>query len=707
MKKLYALLFCLSLVARPVWAQWQAAYPLGIMATGVYFTSEQTGYVVGEQAGRAVIAKTTDSGVNWRKLASPAFGSSVRAVWFTAADTGYVLQEYNLLKTQDAGATWTNLGNLPTQAIAQGVQFTSARTGYVNCLNGAVYKTTNAGLSWQNTQVPAAGSNGSYGNNSRLTFPSAQVGYLIVGFELFKTSDAGASWQRLSGVSGGRYRAIMFRSVLEGYVNTDSGGTYATTDGGLTWTRLPGGWDTVDHLYFPTAQRGVLLSSYSTIRQTTDGGATTQAAYHSNYTFSWAGVHFPTARFGCAVGSDGAIVITRDGGSSWQMHNPSSTNLQPNYAMTFGRNGQGIIGGEAAGLWRTADYGQSWVVDEQTLPSYMDVYGLHFADPDTGLIVTTNNGFYMTHDGGKTFQTNTGRAGAFVGHLSATDYLLLSSKVIFTTGSSVNGSARLAKSTDGGRTWSYYGPGFQNRLASLAFPTRQVGYACGAVGKVVRTTDGGNSWEQIDAPVNNDLLKIQFRTPTFGLAVGTYGGIVRTTDGGTTWTSVVSGLSFPLIAIHYASDSVAYVGSTQGELALTENGGRTWKVITTPQERINGVREYYFRDNNTVLAMSEYSVYRRDLPGQTTLSALPGASPSRAALHVYPNPAAETLTVQYPASFVPQRLRVYDRQGRLVQEQTQAGHLHAVSVASLPAGIYLLRAESSQNTILNQRFSKL
>ncbi|GAA3930679.1 YCF48-related protein [Hymenobacter algoricola] len=709
MKKLYFVLLLLSGLAQTAQGQWQAAYPLGISASGVYFTSDQAGYVVGEQGGRGVIVKTADSGLSWSKLPLPANTSSsrMRSVWFTAADTGYVLQDYGLLKTQNAGVSWTLMtSGFPNQDQATGLQFTSARTGYLNCLNGPVYKTTDAGQTWQDTHVPAGGSGSSYPTVTQLVFPSARVGYLIVGFELFKTSDAGASWQLLPGLAGRRYRTIMFRTATEGYVNVDFGGTYRTLDGGATWTPLAGAWDSADCMYFTDSQRGVFLTSYSTISQTIDGGATAPRVYHSNYTFSWTGVHFPTAQFGCGVGGDGAIVITRDGGRTWRMHNPSSTNLRTNYAMFFGRNGEGLIGGEAAGLWRTSDYGQRWVVDEQTLPAYRNIYGLHFADPDTGLVVTTNNGFYMTYDGGKSFRTATPRSGAFVGHRSATDYLLLSSKVIFTTGSSVSGPARLAKSTNGGQSWSYYGPGFQNRLASLDFPTPQVGYACGAVGKIVRTTNGGSSWQEVDAPVNNDLLKIKFRTPTFGLAVGTYGGIVRTTDGGTTWTSVASGLNFSLIDLHFVSDSVAYVGSSVGDLARTDNGGRTWKVITTVAERLPGVRKYYFRDATTVLALTDYSVYRRDLTDRTILSTSVGAAPRGAALELYPNPASKTVTVQYPAGFVPVSLRVYDGQGRLVLEPRRGGPLHALSVAELPAGLYVLRAESSQHLSLTHRFIK-
>jgi len=711
MKKLYFIFILWGLTALSVQAQWQPIYPVAIEANDVFFTSEQTGYVVGSLGGRGKLIKTTNGGVNWQPLSTaPASTSTIRAVWFVAADTGYVLTEYQVLKTVDAGASWQLVGDyLPNRLQALALQFTTATTGFLTGRNGVVYKTMDAGLTWQDTQVPATPS--SYGSGyTQLALPTPDTGYLISDFELFKTTDAGASWQRLPGVNGVRYRSIMFRSATEGYVVLDFGGTYRTTDGGATWTPVPAGWR-ADRVYFADAQRGLFLANYSEIYRTSDGGATAPAAYKSEYTFSWNGLHFPTARFGCAVGNNGAIVITHDGGSSWRMHNPGTSSSGENQALYMNAAGDGLVAGEAPGLLRSPDGGRSWYVDEQTLPAYRDTYGLYFtAAADTGLVVTTNNYFYLTYDGGRTIQTDQVRAGAFVGHRSATDYLLLNGKTIFTTGSSVVGNGRLAKSTDGGSTWRYTVTGLQNVLASLCFPTARLGYACGSVGKILRTTDAGEHWQEIDAPVNNDLLKIQFRTPTFGLAVGTYGSIVRTTDGGTTWKSIPSGIKFPLIAIHFVSDSVAYVGSTVGELARTADGGRSWQVVHDPAEHNMEIRQYAFRPDGTLLAMGRYSLYRYELPDRSggVLSAAPGSTGSRAGLRLVPNPATAVVSVQYPPDFRPVRVLVYDLQGRVVWQRhaTSPAQLREIPLADLAPGLYVLRAENQQHSFLTQRLIK-
>ncbi|RAK70167.1 YCF48-related protein [Hymenobacter edaphi] len=707
MKKLYLLGLLLSLLAPRAHAQWQRIYPLGLYANDVFFVSDQTGYVGGSFANsRAALFRTTDSGRTWQALTLPGNASRVQSVCFTAADTGYALTDVALLKTTNGGQSWQASSVGLGAGYAHRLRFTSARIGYLNTFDGVVYKTTDAGASWRNLNVPHNSGGTVQGDPSTLSMVNNQVGYLAVDFSLYKTTDGGGSWQRL-GLQTSRFRTVHFRTALEGYAVTSFNGTYQTQDGGLSWTRLPVG-NSATLVYFLSAQRGLFFSNYSYINLTQDGGQTSPQVYQSGYTFSWTGVHFPTPAFGCAVGNDGAIVLTRDGGQSWQMVNPASTNLRDNYALHVRPNGEGLVVGEAAGLLRTTDAGRTWSVDEQTLRQTSE-YGLYFAGADTGMVQTVNNGLYFTYDGGRTFDMNNGRSGAFIGHQSSSDYALVSGRVIYSTGGSVGSPARIAKSTNGGRTWTYAPTTFQNRLASLSFPTPAVGYACGLVGKVVKTTDAGASWQEVDPPVNNDLLKVRFRSPAFGLAVGTFGGIVRTVDGGANWTVVPSGLTGNLIALHFFSDSLVYVGNEVGDLARSSNGGRSWRVITTAAERVTDLRQYHFRDVNSVLALGRTALYQRDL---TDRSGAPLAAAAPAArtgsLRLYPNPVRQALTLAYPPGFVPTSLWVYDAQGRCRRRlaPARAADRQQLDVATLPAGMYLLRVEDARHTILTTRFIK-
>ncbi|GGG27781.1 T9SS type A sorting domain-containing protein [Hymenobacter glacieicola] len=67
--------------------------------------------------------------------------------------------------------------------------------------------------------------------------------------------------------------------------------------------------------------------------------------------------------------------------------------------------------------------------------------------------------------------------------------------------------------------------------------------------------------------------------------------------------------------------------------------------------------------------------------------------PARASLplHVYPNPAVATATVEAP---LPVRVTLLDLAGRVVRRTTSAARQHRLELTGLPAGIYLVRCEA-------------
>ena len=59
-----------------------------------------------------------------------------------------------------------------------------------------------------------------------------------------------------------------------------------------------------------------------------------------------------------------------------------------------------------------------------------------------------------------------------------------------------NGS--LAKTTDGGKTWTRGNVSTSEDVIDVAFPTAQVGYALDSAGGLFRTNDGGATWKPLD-----------------------------------------------------------------------------------------------------------------------------------------------------------------------------------------------------------------
>jgi len=102
--------------------------------SSVYFTDENTGYVVG---GSGIILKTTDGGLNWITLSS---GTTnwLSSVYFQDASTGYAVGG-NILKTTDAGSTWTEIPGLTTNILSS-VYFPKANEGYAVGDDGTIIK---------------------------------------------------------------------------------------------------------------------------------------------------------------------------------------------------------------------------------------------------------------------------------------------------------------------------------------------------------------------------------------------------------------------------------------------------------------------------------------------------------------------------------------------------------------------------------------
>jgi photosystem II stability/assembly factor-like uncharacterized protein len=125
----------------------------------VFFTSANTGYVVGEGG---LILKTTDGGATWLWIWSPTY-MALRSVFFPYANTGYAVGgNYTntpsiIIKTTDAGLTWApQIDNLGTYDLSA-VYFTDANTGYVVNETGKIFKTTSGGGPYTTLAVSPSG----------------------------------------------------------------------------------------------------------------------------------------------------------------------------------------------------------------------------------------------------------------------------------------------------------------------------------------------------------------------------------------------------------------------------------------------------------------------------------------------------------------------------------------------------------------------
>jgi photosystem II stability/assembly factor-like uncharacterized protein len=329
-------------------------------------------------------------------------------------------------------------------------------TGTVNNGPPAVFRTTDAGMGWQNVSPPAAAP-------AFITTPyfldpdhawvaaSSPGGSDLTTVMVYRTADGGQTWQGgvpLSIQGGGGAGSLDFIDPQLGWLIADLGAAagheaveiFRTVDGGMQWQEVS------------------LTSGYPD--QSTPGSLP--------FACDKSGLTFRDDATGWAAGScpGGGLFfyVTYDAGQSWQ----TQTLLPPpgypanifsdcqcgiNTPPTFVSSQVGFFAvqiftatGEGAFLYVTNDGGVTW--SPRVLPLMNLIGGPDFMDANTGW-VTDGQQLYVTHDGGQNW--------AAVGGLPTTN---LAGSLDFVNANDgwITDGQQLYVTHDGGRNWSSLTP---------------------------------------------------------------------------------------------------------------------------------------------------------------------------------------------------------------------------------------------------------
>jgi len=277
-------------------------------------------------------------------------------------------------RTLDGGKTWQEM----TQRTNSSLFFTTDKVGYMVSNNATksnvYYKTTDGGLTWVDK------SNVYPGIGGILDFPSPDTGYVICQNEVYKTIDAGESWQKVKG----EFQLSSFKHSIDfvtndiGFVATDAGGTsnsihlFTTRDGGDSWE-----WNEIPFKYqnpfsgtrsvASSATDVFAISVYelkSEILYSADAGRTWTSQFRdTGVTLS--DIQFPTRDTGYVVGfrfdegtlDTGMVLKTTDRGTTWKVQR---THYQkPIHSCHFINGSTGWLAGYNGAILHTTNGGHN------------------------------------------------------------------------------------------------------------------------------------------------------------------------------------------------------------------------------------------------------------------------------------------------------------------------------------------------------------
>lgn len=143
----------------------------------------------------------------------------------------------------------------------------------------------------------------------------------------------------------------------------------------------------------------------------------------------------------------------------------------------------------------------------------------------------------------------------------------------FIYGESSFGYQSIFKTSDGGASFIlvYYKLG--GYVTSMQFITSMIGYATTSEGKVAKTIDGGQTWSELTIANTSRLNALHFTDATHGVAVGK-NVILTTADGGANWTTITT--TKDLKHVTHADNQNLFASGDLLELVKSNDGGATW-----------------------------------------------------------------------------------------------------------------------------------
>ncbi len=383
------------------------------------------------------------------------FFSFLTAAFFSLIVTPCAAQIYPQLEKADL--QWRLVGPFRAgRALAAAGIPGNPYTFYFGSVDGGMWKTVNAGITWKSLSDgakmnPSVGAFAIAPSDPKIIYVGTgeadMRSDITYGDGVYKSTDGGTSWQHC-GLEDTRHigiilidphdpNIVLIAALGHAYGPNEERGVFRSTDGGKSWKKV---------LY-----------------KNPDIGAIDLAWDESDpfvvYTSLWQARRTPWSQYPPEEGSGSGLYKSTDEGITWSEIVSSGLPAKP-----YGRIGVTVASGshgkiiyalieaqkKGSGLYRSDDGGQSWHLagSDPRIVSRMWYFGCVFADPkNAGVVYVPNVALMKSVDSGKTFTVIKGAPGGDDYHFLWIDPTNDSRMIVATDQGTVI-------SVDGGKTWS-------------------------------------------------------------------------------------------------------------------------------------------------------------------------------------------------------------------------------------------------------------
>lgn len=197
---------------------YQTKVPTRSTLTAVFFIDDQNGWAVGHDS---IVLKTSDGGINWRiTFQDAAAQQPLFDIWFRNPRQGIAIGAYGAyMQTNDGGESWQSSPISDEDFHLYSITPYAEDNLLIAGEAGSLYRSTDAGRSWQKLTKPYVGS--FFG-----VLSLSDTRLLVYGMRghVFRSDDAGDSWIQVD---------VGIKSSLEGSYAQSGGNIYLAGHDGV------------------------------------------------------------------------------------------------------------------------------------------------------------------------------------------------------------------------------------------------------------------------------------------------------------------------------------------------------------------------------------------------------------------------------------------------------------------------------------------